>query len=577
MFKKKSKSSKAPAQALEVCLIGCGPAGMMFMHALNERKKTEDPKFPLPRVTCYERASSPGGLWRDVPKNDPNRTRDENKCLMYEDMWTNVAKELMEFPDYTYDDHFKKPMPAFLPRGDILEYLIARNSKDGALDNVIFNTEVREIKYDKKTGKFTLLVADLDSGETSVSEFDRCIYAGGVQIYPEEPAEVVDVLKDFKGKVMHSMACLDNFEADVKGKTVLMIGDSCSAEDLSLRAVKMGVKKVYVAARRGVGDCSECGNWPEDKVEVIYTQPQKVLKDGNGFRCQPIYWSEKRQKWRRDDEEEVTKLKDIDVVILCTGYDYDFEAIAEDVRVDLEETWQVSKNWKMDNNSLTITLGSPVPNANLWVGATTYCGLYHNLLIKNPNMMYLVETPDSYSPLLDLDVASWLLISYLSGEVKIPGEKDMKKSNQKQLEGEMQIPFMRMSSDYEYFAEFDEMDENHWSDNSTDERTIVLERMDKEFKAKRLARDMKLGKYPADFGKWEKLSAAGERYINLCVQGERSRSFLKKDSPGAAWRTFRDSNDFISVFSGTKAAALPGPWLKLNKDPKAPAKFDNYS
>lgn len=574
MFKK--SKSKSKAVALDVCVIGCGPAGMMFMHALSEKKKKEDPKYPLPNVTCYERNSSPGGLWRDVPTEDPNRTKEENQCLMYEDMWINVAKELMEFSDYTFDDHFKKATSSFLPRKDILEYIIARNSVDGALDGVQFNTSVESVAFDQASGKFTV-TTESATGESKSAKFDRCIYAGGVQIYPEKPPEVEEVMKEFTGKILHSMECLDNFENDVKGKTVLMIGDSCSAEDLALRAVKLGVEKVIIAARRGVGDCSECGAWPANKVEVIYTQPYKVLKSGDGFRCQPIYWSEKRQKWRRDDEEETTKIKGIDVVIYCTGYDCDFEFIDEKVRADLDATWEISKGWKMDNNSLTITLGSPVPNKNLWCGSTTYTSLYQGMLISNPSMMYLLETPDSYSPLIDIDVNAWLMLSYLSGEVKTPSEKDMIKSNQKQLEGEMQIPFMRMANDYEYFAEIDELDENHWSENATDERTIKLERMDKEFKVKRLARDMKLSKYPVDFGDYKKVNAMGEKYIDLCVNGERSRSFLKKDSPDAAWKTFRDASGFTSVYTGTQSVPLPGPWLKLQKDSKDPAKLSSYN
>jgi len=575
MFKKsKSKSSKGP---LDVCVIGCGPAGMMFMHALSEKKKKEDSKYPLPNVTCYERASSPGGLWRDVPAEDVNRTKDENKCLMYEDMWINVAKELMEFGDYTFDDHFKKATPSFLPRKDILEYIIARNSIDGALDKVNFNTSVNSVQFDEASGKFTVTTENMDTGESVSAKFDRCIYAGGVQIYPEKPAEVLEVLKEFTGKVMHSMECVGNFEDDIKGKTVLMIGDSCSAEDLALRAVKLGVEKVIIAARRGVGDCSECGAWPSDKVEVIYTQPYKALKAGDGFRCQPVYWSEKRQKWRRDDEEETTKIKDIDVVILCTGYDYDLEIFDEKSRVDLDATWEISKGWKMDNNSLTITIGAPVPNKNLWCGSTTYPTLFSGMLISNPSVMYLIETPDSYSPMIDIDVNAWLMLSYMSGELKMPSEKDMIKSNQKQMEAEMNIPFMRMSSDYEYFAEIDELDENHWSENATDERTIKLERMDKEFKVKRLARDMKLSKYPVDFGDYKKVNAMGEKYIELCVNGERSRSFLKKDSPDSAWKTFRDASGFTSVYTGTQSVPLNGPWLKLTKDPAAPAKLESYN
>ena len=36
--------------------------------------------------------------------------------------------------------------------------------------------------------------------------------------------------------------------------------------------------------------------------------------------------------------------------------------------------------------------------------------------------------------------------------------------------------------------EADELDENHWSENAEDERSIFLERQDKDFLARRLAR-----------------------------------------------------------------------------------------
>ena len=79
MFRKSTKPKiESP---LEVCLIGCGPAGMSFLHALNEKKKNPKPKYPLPIVTCYEWAPGPGGIWRDVPDYDKNRNDDENKVL----------------------------------------------------------------------------------------------------------------------------------------------------------------------------------------------------------------------------------------------------------------------------------------------------------------------------------------------------------------------------------------------------------------------------------------------------------------------------------------------------------------
>jgi len=579
MFKLGKKKSKSPTTPLDVALVGCGPAGMMFLHALNQRKKQGAEN--LPNVTCYELHASAGGVWKDVPEDDKERTKEDNKCIMYDDMWTNVPKELMEFYDYTFDEHFKKPTPAFLPRKDVLEYLIARHSVDGALEDVKFNHEVTDVTYDEGTKKFNVTVENVLSKEKSSEKYDRVIYAGGVQSEPEIPPDALEVLEGYEGKVIHSSEAIENpqFEKLVKEKNILMIGDSSSAEDLTLRAIKHGANKITIAARRGLGDCAETGSWPDRKAEVIYAVPFKLLKDKKSFKCQCVYWSEKRQKWRRDDEEPVIKIKDVDIVILCTGYDTDLDYFHDDIRVDLDETWEISKGWKMSNNSLTVTVGNISPNKKLWVGHTLYPSLYQNLFIPNPNMIYLIEPPDTYAPLIDLDVAAWLVLSYLTGEVEVPKEKDMRKFNQKQMEAEMQIPYMRVSMDYEYFAEVDEFDENHWSENAADERSILLERMDKDFKAKRLAGDMKLAKYPVSFGKSDKLNAMGEKYVDLCVAIERSRSFLNKESKEAKWKTFRDGDpeSFVSLYTDTKACALPARWLDLEVvDENSPSKLDNF-
>ena len=53
-----------------VALIGCGPSGMLFLHALAarraklEREGNAEAIAALPVVTCFERAPGPGGVWR---------------------------------------------------------------------------------------------------------------------------------------------------------------------------------------------------------------------------------------------------------------------------------------------------------------------------------------------------------------------------------------------------------------------------------------------------------------------------------------------------------------------------------
>ena len=43
-----------------VCIIGAGPSGMSAMYHFDKLKKQGK---EIPEITCYEKQSSPGGLW----------------------------------------------------------------------------------------------------------------------------------------------------------------------------------------------------------------------------------------------------------------------------------------------------------------------------------------------------------------------------------------------------------------------------------------------------------------------------------------------------------------------------------
>ena len=42
---------------------------------------------------------------------------------MYKHLWSNGPKECLEFPDYTFEDHFGHPIPSFPPREVLIDYL----------------------------------------------------------------------------------------------------------------------------------------------------------------------------------------------------------------------------------------------------------------------------------------------------------------------------------------------------------------------------------------------------------------------------------------------------------------------
>ena len=42
---------------------------------------------------------------------------------MYQGLWTNAPKECLEFADYTFDEHFGRPIPSYPPREVLYDYL----------------------------------------------------------------------------------------------------------------------------------------------------------------------------------------------------------------------------------------------------------------------------------------------------------------------------------------------------------------------------------------------------------------------------------------------------------------------
>jgi len=76
-----------------IVVIGCGPGGMFFCHALEtkiremlERGESVD---NLPKVTVFEQAGSPGGVWRS------NRNHDSTEVETGEEKKESSASDLM--------------------------------------------------------------------------------------------------------------------------------------------------------------------------------------------------------------------------------------------------------------------------------------------------------------------------------------------------------------------------------------------------------------------------------------------------------------------------------------------------
>jgi len=155
-----------------------------------------------------------------------------------EALWTNGPKENIEFFDYTFQQHFgETPLPVYMPRQPILEYMIGRVTKhcpEFFEKYMKFHTSVESVSYIESESKFEIVTRNVLTGEKITGEYDKCIWAGGENGRPKMPASMVNMFQagGFAGRVIHSSDTA-NFEEDVKGKRVLLIGGGYSAEDLA--------------------------------------------------------------------------------------------------------------------------------------------------------------------------------------------------------------------------------------------------------------------------------------------------------------------------------------------------------
>eukprot|EP00547_Thalassionema_nitzschioides_P013990 CAMPEP_0194236738 /NCGR_PEP_ID=MMETSP0158-20130606/3929_1 /TAXON_ID=33649 /ORGANISM="Thalassionema nitzschioides, Strain L26-B" /LENGTH=657 /DNA_ID=CAMNT_0038970575 /DNA_START=23 /DNA_END=1996 /DNA_ORIENTATION=- len=633
-----------------VAIIGCGPGGMSFLHALALRRKAlegdEEGLAKLPIVTVYERASEAGGVWRSattsnttnnsstktvfvaegtdlvqVVSNDdkPKEQKDEatldtsatsslsssrsstptlpavddqtsssSATNMYEALWTNGPSPAIEFFDYSFQEHFQKPVPLFLPRRQVLDYLLARYTKNNPsfFDDVQFNTTVEHVMYDETIQKFKITTTSSQGGTEAL--FDKCIWAAGENGGAKVPTPIRSLLRtnNYLGTDVHSCEA-GRYLGTVRDQKILIIGDSASAEDLTLQAIKLGAKKVYILPRSAEGVCSYTASWPGRKAQVLWNQCiTGVSDDGYGIRTSTVTYDPLTESQTLVEGGRTRELKDVRLVIYCTGYQANFRMLDPCLCQPFSEQQQdddylqtcLPKDWRMTENSLTPEVGENVEPANeLEFDHDDFFylvpGIYKGLLMENPNMMFLCEGVTDM-PLHDIDVHAWWLLASMVGDVPIPSLEQMQNVQRDMVLRGMQIPFVRRLLDVNYYQALldahstgDGDDEDPWWDSFHNDNAVALEQEAKQFVFDCHAQDMLEAKYPLQFldTATGTLNPTCQRLIQMLLEGDVFRGAMVTTKETKKWLTFRDIDptNFQSLVTGTPVAPLPGHWIDL--------------
>jgi hypothetical protein len=489
---------------------------MFFCHAWESmmREGRADPTRPPLAITCFERASAPGGVW-NIPKGERKKNGSGSSSGplvgMYSGLWTNGASHSTEFPDYTYLEHFgpDHPVTVYMRRSDLLSYMMGRVTKhcpDFVDKYMELETQVEHVHYNETTHKFEVTTTKLNQCSpplpqsqqtqaitntttvTTTREFDKCIWACGENGRPYIPFALKNMFHTggFRGAVLHASET-GQLDFHVRHKRVLMVGGSYSAEDLAFQAIKLGVEQIYICCRDRDAPVTWTGAWPMDKVQILLEQtPFQITENGTCIELRNTTWmwpaaykfedtSSKGCHNNDKNKNNTTKLYDIDTVIFCTGYHTNMDMLEENLRIVYKDCSASGKNvitvptdWKMKTpNVLSVLPGVDdiVPSLSSSsksssADANSPGQALYNMDFKTPDLFrgFLISNPNmmyiadffSEVPLVACDVLSWLVVTYLCGHNVLPDATTMHKINHEESLRDLSLPFQRYCRDKAY-------------------------------------------------------------------------------------------------------------------------------
>ena len=341
-----------------IAVIGAGPSGLAQLRAFQSAAQKG---AAIPEVVCFERQSDWGGLWHYTWRTGLDEYGEPVHSSMYRYLWSNGPKEGLEFADYSFEEHFGKQIGSYPPRAVILDYIEGRVKKAGVRDWIRFNTSVRFVAHDAEKGNFTVTVHDLKADRMYSEEFDHVIVASGHFSTPNVPE--FPGFRSFNGRILHAHDFRDAME--FKGKDILLVGTSYSAEDIGSQCWKYGCKSVTVSHRTAAMGFDWPANWQEVPLLERVDEGTAYFKDGAS--------------------------KKVDAIILCTGYQHHFPFLPDDLRL------------KTKNRLAT---------ADLYKGVAW---------VHNPKLFFL-GMQDQWFTFNMFDAQAWWVRDVILGQIALPGK-----------------------------------------------------------------------------------------------------------------------------------------------------------
>lgn len=336
-----------------IAVIGAGPSGMAQLRAFASAQGAE-----IPEVVCFEKQSQWGGQWNFTWRTGMDEYSEPVHSSMYRHLWSNGPKECLEFADYSFDEHFGRPISSYPPRAVLWDYINGRVEGAGLRDWVSFSTAVRSVTPHRVRG-FLVTTEHLPTQTESTEHFDDVVVATGHFSFPHVPS--FEGIESFPGPVMHA----HDFRGaeELAGKDVLVIGSSYSAEDIGIQAHKLGAASVVFSYR---------------------TEPM-----GFGWPVTLEEWPLVHRFQGRTAHFRDGRTRGFDAVILATGYRHHFPFLPQELRLRTSNTLYPD-------------------------------GLYKGVAAEGTPHLYFLGMQDQWFTFNMFDAQAWLVRDMVLGRFTVP-------------------------------------------------------------------------------------------------------------------------------------------------------------
>lgn len=398
---------------IHVGVIGAGASGL----AACKKLKQYNIDF-----TCFEKGTKIGGLWR--------YNNDNNLSAAYKSLYMNTSKRIASYHSFP----MQKDMSIYPNHEYVVKYLEDYTDHNDLYENIQFSSTVTEvIKNEDDT--FTVVVNDKEK-----YNFTHLIVAQGRFWNPVMPK----IEGDFNGEQLHSF----NYSVPTifEDKNALVVGFGSSGVDISIDATRFA-KKVYISTRKVpfVFPRFILGK-PQDayslgffrKLPVFFQQIlalfafyltsgkqkyygfPKPTPNGNKYvtssELLPRYATGKIEVLDEIEKFENGKVrfkdgkvKDIDVIVYCTGYKDVFPFFKKDI----------------------------LPGNHHEIFEQLYKNIIH---LDHDNLFFvgMVRPPDgSVIPITETQ-SEWIC-KLLTGKVRMPSKQERKIINEKDVQKKKKV------------------------------------------------------------------------------------------------------------------------------------------